>query len=531
MEKLLLKDIFFGQTDAKNEFMTDSEEEKNTFMQGFLLPDVIDLNAFRNGKKFFISGLKGTGKTALMRYISLYLEREYKSNTHFFLFKEKMTDDTKAKLTRGSDWIGIRSGRDSDQKDYVAIWEWFIFRKIVEVCEDNNIELFKDDKNWRQFVSVVKAVKLDEKDKNRLFPNIIKGDIVVKTPVVEVNIGGEVGLSENDNTKKEERRIKFVGYISQVMELFENLTPGEKDLYFFIDEVELSYVEKRQYQKDVWMIRDLVLAIDAMNRVARSKSYNLFVITGLRSEVLDSTKSAGKEINKPIEDFGVNLMWQQSGPKAEHPLIKIIHKRLLAAEFQLPDKDRTSEKEIWNKYLPEVISGVNAQNYILNKTWYRPRDIVRLLNIARDQNPNATAFTSNMFERIKKEYSSLSWAEHTEELQTTYSTSEIDGIKRILTGMICPFSLQSITEKAIKVQEMHSSVNALLSKYRISDILTHLFKIGIIGNAGDMNRFAYRGDPDLLLDKPMKIHAALWNYLSVTTQKEQDRNKAHRKCL
>ena len=53
MEKLLLKDIFFGQTDAKNEFMADTEEEKETFMQGFLLPDVIDLDAFRNGKKFF----------------------------------------------------------------------------------------------------------------------------------------------------------------------------------------------------------------------------------------------------------------------------------------------------------------------------------------------------------------------------------------------------------------------------------------------------------------------------------------------
>lgn len=528
MGKLLLKDIFFGQTDAKNEFRADTEEEKETFMQGFLLPDVIDLDAFRNGKKFFITGLKGTGKTALMRYISLHLERQYGSNTHFFLFKEKMTEDTKAKLTRGSDWISIRSGRDSNQKDYVAIWEWFIFRKIVEVCEENNIELFKDDRNWRQFVSVVKAVKLDEKERNYLIPNIIKGDIAVKTPVVEVNVGSEVGLTGSENTKKEEHKVRFVGYISQVMKLFEQLTPGKKDLYFFIDEVELSYGEKKQYQKDIWMIRDLVLAIDEMNRVARLKWYKLFIITGLRREVLDSTKSAGKEINKPVEDFGVNLMWQQSGSKEEHPLIKIIHKRLMAAEFQLPKKDRASEMEIWNKYLPSAISGVNAQEYILNKTWYRPRDIVRLLNIAKDQNPNATSFTANMFERINKEYSSLSWSEHTEELQATYSTEEIDGIKRILTGIICPFKLLSITEKANKVKEMYSSANALLSKYKISDILTHLYKIGIVGNAGDMVRFAYRGDPDLLLEKPMKIHAALWNYLSVTTEKKQNKQNKHK---
>lgn len=519
MEKLLLKDIFFGQTDAKNEFRADTMEEKETFMQGFLLPDVIDLERFRDGKDFFITGLKGTGKTALMRYISLYLEKKYGSNTHFFLFKEKMTEDIKSKFTRGADWISIKSGGDSNQKDYVAIWEWFILRKIVEICEENNIELFKDDRNWSQFVSVVKAVKLEEKDRNHLIPNIIKGDIVVKTPVVEVNVGGEVGLDVNEKPKKEEYKVKFVKYVSQVMELFEKLTPGEKDLYFFIDEVELSYGEKKQYQKDIWMIRDLVIAIDAMNRVAQLNWYKLFIITGLRSEVLDSTKSAGKEINKPIEDFGVNLMWQQSGEKEEHPLIKIIHKRLMAAELQLPEKDRASEKEIWKKYLPSTISGISAQEYILNKTWYRPRDIVRLLTIAQGQNPKATSFTANMFEVINKEYSSRSWNEHSEELQASYTTDEIDGIQKLLSGIVCPFDYRSITQKSDLAKEMYPSVNKLLAVHKLGEVLSHLYKVGIIGNTGDnMIRFAYRGDPDLLLDRPMRIHAALWNYLSVTTK-------------
>ena len=85
MSKLLLKDVFFGKTDAKNEFFEDTEEERDTFMQGFLLPEVINLDDFRFGRKYFITGLKGTGKTALMRYISLHLIRNYQSNTHFFL--------------------------------------------------------------------------------------------------------------------------------------------------------------------------------------------------------------------------------------------------------------------------------------------------------------------------------------------------------------------------------------------------------------------------------------------------------------
>jgi len=521
MSKLLLKDVFFGKTDAKNEFFEDTEEERDTFMQGFLLPEVINLDDFRFGRKYFITGLKGTGKTALMRYISLHLIRNYQSNTHFFLFKEEMTEDAKAELTRGSDWISIKSGKDPEQKDYEAIWEWFILRKIVELCEENQWELFKDDKNWRLFVSAVKAANLSEKDKNRLVPNLIKGNISLKILGNEAAIGGEVGLADNGNAKKkEEYKVKFVDYIKQVMELYEELTPGKDNLYFFIDEVELSYGEKKQYQKDIWMIRDLVLAIDKMNRIARSNWYKLFVITGLRREVLDSTKSAGKEINKPIEDFGVNLMWQQSGEKEDHPLIKIIHKRLMAAELSLPENERASEKEIWGKYLPSMISGIKAQEYILNKTWYRPRDIVRLLTIAQEQNPQATSFKGSMFEVINQDYSSKSWTEHSEELQATYTTDEIEGIRMILSGIICPFDYRSITEKADNAKKMYTSTEKLLSKHKLSDVLSHLYKVGVVGNSGDMVRFAYRGYPNLLLDKPMKIHAALWNYFSVTTRKK-----------
>ena len=58
MKKLTLKDIFFGQTDAKNEFSKNSPEDKETFMQSFLVPDNIRIESFRNGEKFFITELK-----------------------------------------------------------------------------------------------------------------------------------------------------------------------------------------------------------------------------------------------------------------------------------------------------------------------------------------------------------------------------------------------------------------------------------------------------------------------------------------
>jgi hypothetical protein len=517
MNKLTLKDIFFGQTDAKNEFSNNSPAEKEAFIQSFLVPDNISLESIRSGKTFFITGLKGTGKTALMRYISLVLEKFEGYHSHFFLFKDEIGEDEKADFNKGSEWIRIEYGNPDDQgKDYETVWEWFILRKIVEVCEKKDIKLFKKDENWERFVTCVKKVSLDDKANNTLFPKLDSNNIVNKGAFPE-----SINVNLKDSDIKENNdiiRMRFVDYIKHILSYYSELTPDEEKLYFFIDEVELSYGKRTQYLRDIFMIRDLIITIDRINRITREKNYGLYIITGIRSEVLNSTQSAGKEINKPIEDFGVNLMWEQSGKLSDHPLIKIIHKRLIAAEKSLDEKDRNNESEIWEKYFPKKIKDKPAQNYILYQTWFRPRDIVRLLNIAKRQDPHAEYFTTGIFGRIRKEYSTRSWNEHAEELKTTYTTDEIEGIKRILTGISCPFTYDEILEKAEAAKKNYSPVRKLLSGYNLSDVLIHLYNIGIIGNTGDAVRYAFRGDPDLLLEEKMKIHDALWSYLTISAK-------------
>lgn len=523
MKKLTLKDIFFGQTDAKNEFSKNSPEDKETFMQSFLVPDNIRIESFRNGEKFFITGLKGTGKTALMRYISLSLEKTKGYHTHFFLFKDEIGEEEKADFNKGSEWISIKYGNSINQgKEYETIWEWFILRKIVEVCEKNSIPLFKRDEKWNKFVSCVKEASLNDNDLN---VSLLDSTVFVLNNNDQDNIN--LNLKESIYEKQKfPIKTKFVDYVKKVLSYYSDLIPGDEKLYFFIDEVELSYGKTKQYLRDIYLIRDLIITIDRLNRVSREKSFGLFIITGLRSEVLNTTLSAGKEINKPVEDFGVNLMWQQSGKLSEHPLIKIIHKRLIAAERTLDEKDRCVESQIWEKYFPKSIWNKPTQNYILYQTWYRPRDIVRLLNIAKEQDPHAESFTTDIFERIQKEYSSKSWTEQTEELKTTYTIDEIEGIKRILTCISCPFRYDEIIEKSEAAKKMYTPVSKLLSRHNLSDILVHLYNIGIIGNTGKTVRYSFRGDSDLLLEGQMKIHDALWSYLAVIPKRKKSSNRS-----
>lgn len=98
-------------------------------------------------------------------------------------------------------------------------------------------------------------------------------------------------------------------------------------------------------------------------------------------------------------------------------------------------------------------------------------------------------FSSNVLEGIGKEYSRQCWVEQTEELSSTYTKEEIGAIKKILSSLECPFTLIDITHKIDYIRTIYSDVNYLLSKYRIGDILSHLFKLGIVGNTGENMRF------------------------------------------
>ena len=70
---LQLKDIPLGSTDAKNELLSSTPEEMKRFLTSFVAPPALTIDKFLNRLKYYVVGLKGTGKTALLRYISLRL--------------------------------------------------------------------------------------------------------------------------------------------------------------------------------------------------------------------------------------------------------------------------------------------------------------------------------------------------------------------------------------------------------------------------------------------------------------------------
>ena len=522
---LKIKDIFIGKTDAKNELIESSKEEILAFKSGFLMPDNVIPEDFFSGKRYYITGLKGTGKTALLRYLSLCVNERERCHSSFILFKSDIKEDKRTELDIIADIINRGQGSLGGFKDFEQPWMLFLFQRIVKFCEDRNLTLFQDDTHWRDFRKTVLASFKLNKKADSLFPKVTQGKVSIDAKYVKADLD----LDFNNKNSEPLRQVDFNTLINDCESMFKALKPSGEKLYLFIDEMELSLGTEAQYQRDIDLIRDLVLAIDRLNRMSRSLKFPLYCITGIRQEVLAATQSTGKEVNKPISDFGVALRWQQfSDDDAKHPLIKIIIKRLMFAEESLPKDERASEETIWQRYFPDKIDGKAVLKYILDQTWYRPRDIVRILSIAQQQFPNEEMFTENVFSAINKNYSVESWTEQEEELRTKYSKNDIKGIKHILMGLSNPFTYSEVVSHSELLRDMYDNVNSVLLKYKIGDILSHMYRLGIIGNSEQkVKRFSFRGDEELLIEKPMMVHRALWNVLSIT--KKDNKQKRRKK--
>lgn len=520
---LQLRDLFVGKTDAKNELSNNTELDNERFLNSFLVPDNIAVADFLEGKRYFITGLKGTGKTALLRYLDLLISKRLNSKTAFILFKSDFTDEDKVAFSKAANTFLSEKNDDIDyEEDFVNVWQWFLHRHIVKIANKDHLDCFQNNVDWEKYVRCVNAPKLgnEESGITKLLPKLKRGNVEIEADFEMLK--GKLGL-EFDWESEATRQVKFSQIVRQANELFKKLAPSHTSLYIFIDELELTLGKSKQYQKDIRLIRDLIIAINNFNSLSRSLHFPLYIITGIRSEVLTSIQSAGKEINKPILDFGINLKWQQSGGNLkEHPLIKIINKKIQSTEKSLGLEKISSDDEVWKNYFPSHVSNIPVQEYILHRTWYRPRDIVRILNIAQQQFPNESKFTHQVFDAINKEYSTASWVEHAEELRTNYTETEIDGIRKLLTSLACPFSYRQILDACEEKRHMYTDLDNLMKKHKLGDILALLYKVGIIGNTGQNVRYAFRGDDELVIQNKMKVHDPLWNYLSIEYRHQEN---------
>lgn len=521
-----IKDIYAGKPDAKDEI---DSEGLNPFLENYVMPSNFNLKSLVDGSYYFVTGYKGTGKTALLYYLDNYIKKiDPIACSSFIFFKGDYSDLKKQELEilskRLISAISISDSVILEGQDFEYIWRWLFYQRIIEDNKDYNYGIFVKDEKWDLFEKILNRIGNEKKKKLLSIPAKVSLIAPYVDMVQQTKIEPKVELDFSDSKTQDTKNYRlFVQIIDEADEQFSRLTRTDIPYYIFVDELEAYYGEEQVFKRDLRLIRDLIFTVKKINAVFMiDKSVKTKIICSVRTEILNAINRfvVTKELNKVTSGYEVPLIWDYTNTNSfSHPILKILLKRIEYAEKKAGN--HLSEKEIIDNWFPEKINNSEPSNYLLNNSWCKPRDIVRLILAAQNCLGSINdSFSQATIDLCHKKYSMDSLIEIKEEMRALYSPEEINIIFICLTGFRVLFTIDELKSHISR----YYTGTILDSKLNI--ILDDLYRLGVIGNYSQLSksyRWQHKGDDGLILSDEWKImiHRALQNALSVNRKHDR----------
>lgn len=518
-KKITIKDIYTGKPDAKDEINFDG---LGGFVNSYVIPDSYDIDGLLSGNNYFVTGYKGTGKTALLFYLEYLVKNNAPhSCTSFIFFKDGFTETQKQQLEgyskRISSFVAFEESIVIDNIDFEHIWRWLFFKRLIADNEEYSDNLFVDNDNWRNFKLIIDRIKAPTDKIKNIITQKIKIGATIKDSFTssEISPEFEVDFANKNNNNY----TKFVQLLDEAESILCKVTRTDTPYYIFVDELEAYYGDETIFKRDLRFIRDLIFTVKRMNEILIQLGGQTKVICSARTEIINAISRfvISKEMNKVINGFEVPIIWNYATTSSfQHPIIQVLLKRI-AITMNL-ESDDYDYKEIYNQWFPEQIHDIEPASYILNNSWYKPRDIVRLISSAQNSiKKNNTSFNQSVFDSLRKKYSEDSLIEIREELRALYTSDEIETIISCFTGYKTVFSYNKLKER---IQKYFSET---LLNEKLNTILQDLYRLGFLGNflpASQSYRWQHKGDNSLIISDEwrMVIHYALHGALSLNAR-------------
>ena len=188
MEILSIKDIHAGLLDARSELQFNKFE---AFEKYYVVPNNFNLDDLLKSPKCFISGFKGTGKTALLYYITNQIKNVDKSSIVSFIYFKDFDSSDKDKIQTIANNINVNSlESDITIKNnqllkidgYIYIWKWVILEQILKDNESLENSPFKKDSNYFAFRKKLNQIRFNRLNKKKfMFPTKVDISCNIKT--------------------------------------------------------------------------------------------------------------------------------------------------------------------------------------------------------------------------------------------------------------------------------------------------------------------------------------------------------------
>lgn len=436
LSKQKIGEIEFGHNDAFKD-----KKLLSCFMDNGVITQITKEN------KNFIFGRKGSGKSAISNFI--HMEKKPNAFTSMLSFY----DFPMELLYRFSD----RDFRAPSQ--YITLWKYIIYLELGKmILKDESID------NCDAIEKIKQIMKLNFDSIDIDYNEIVNKtkDIGFKLILPEqfLGVGLEFYKSESKDGLVRIPYNKIVSILEECLKEIVGLTNNKYILLF--DELDRKYDLSKEYN-------DLLLSLfDVVNEI---NYFDLYVspyrgIVFLRTDIYSSLKAT--DLNK-ISDEKITLNWFIEDSDADSDLRKLINKRISDSILELKDS-----VDPWlSCFEMGQVEGKTTFEYILDRTYYRPRDLMQFCKECTKIAKDNKVITLDDIQKAEKEYSKWLKDELIDEIQVVLP--EINYVFDILREI--GNQVFSYTQFANTLKEYRELKN--LDPYNVLKIL---FEFNIIGD-------------------------------------------------
>lgn len=483
-----LSDRYFGELEAFDE----ARSNQYFFDKTFVVPNSLSMESLKNNKKFIIVGRKGSGKTSVQMNMAEKL-RDQGFFTHHFRFFYDLRSGDYADISRTQSEISYTSIVNNKNLflhyDFRDIWERVFFKRIAQQLESEG--------KINKFVEFLEP-------KSSLLSNIFEGitkNLNVKLSASMGLIAGEIGFDLSDLSEKKEVSLSVFNKICR--KLFQDHCV-QYQMYFFVDELVFSRLDAKEDEVTLRaaMVRDVIRTVWELNSFCSQSKMDFHFICSLRPEVRNLINDLDSEAGKYLDGKDVELNWTSKTSNANLLLIEVLNRKIKYS-YHIENDD--------NDFLTKTISFGNRRldidDFLLENTWGRPRDVVRFLIAIQKKCPDSERITEVEIKSALDEYSRMSLKELIDEFGVTFGHRVVNllknGIRKKTYGNTDEF-WNALRISGLGIQK--------------DEFIKAAFELGLIGGVlPEKGRYYWfhRGQNYLKPEHKIRIHAGLWNELSI----------------
>lgn len=240
--------------------------------------------------------------------------------------------------------------------------------------------------------------------------------------------------------------------LAKVMDLLQDdiLSDQQQHFYIVIDRLDENWVSDRVRYR---LIRALIETVKDFQRIQSAK-----IIISLRKDLLDrvirATRDSGFQEEK-YQSLYLKVSW------TKEQLIDALNKRIQ----KLVERQYTKKPVFWDDLFPQKIGKLQTAEYLIDRTMYRPRDIIQFANCCLEQSIDKPEITLHGVSKAEKNYSALRFRSLGDEWISDYP--KLLEASKILKKRPRTFLVKDILDETI----IDLSVELVDDELRSSDLL------------------------------------------------------------